>query len=211
MSIWTCKRAILLAAGLVLSGCATTGGFGFLTSSTPKPSNAIKAAVMADGAVTLTPPRGYCIDKSSLGSSFALIARCDTLGSDGNVSDVPLALITATLVPQETGAAAPKAADLMAVFTPEDVLQSVDRKGVALVQTNSATGLDGMSERHWRGAFAVNGVLVGLALYAPEDGPASGRPGAAILGALADRTKARSPARAASDTALATSQQGNTD
>lgn len=36
---------------------------------------------MANGALTLVAPEGFCIDKRSLKSSFALLARCDTLGT----------------------------------------------------------------------------------------------------------------------------------
>lgn len=213
MSIWTFNRRLLLLAGLALAGCEKTGEFGFLAGGTQQaPSNALRAVSMVGGDVVLAAPAGYCIDKGSLRSSFALIARCDTLGSGRKAAGKPLVLITAALVPQEDESAAPKSQDLAAVFDAENVLQAVDRKGVALVQTNSATGLDGMSKRHWRGAFEVNDVLVGLALYAPEGSDAVGKSGAAILTALADRTRAQSRTRvAASDTAQTPATPGNTD
>lgn len=212
MSIWIFNRRLILLAGLVLAACEPTGEFGFLASGTPTSSNAIKAVAMVDGAVVLAAPSGYCIDKGSLRPAFALIARCDTLGSGRKAAGKPLVLITAALVPQEADDTAPKSSDLAAVFEAENVLQTVDRKGVALVQTDSATGLDGMSKRHWRGAFEVNGVLVGLALYAPEGSDAVGTSGAMILTALADRTRAQSRTRvAAAGSAQPATPAGNTD
>jgi len=213
MSIWTFNRRLLLLAGLALAGCEQTGEFGFLASGAqPASSNALRAVSMLDGNVVLAAPAGYCIDKGSLRSAFALIARCDTLGSGRKAAGKPLVLITAALVPQGVDATAPKSQDLATVFEAENVLQAVDRKGVALVQTNSATGLDGMSKQHWRGAFEVNGVLVGLALYAPEGSDAVGKSGATILTALADRTRAQSRTRvAATNTSQTPATPGNTD
>ena len=122
------------------------------------------------------------------------MARCDTLGAR-TVPDAPLVLITATLVPLEEDINVPEAADLAKALAPNKILQQSDHDGLALVQTESATGLNGISERHWRGVFVVNGILVGLALYAPRDGSVSGDTGAAILTDLAKRTTAKTNAR----------------
>ncbi len=196
MSIWIFSRAILLAAGTLMAGCTQIKNAEFLSSATPKPSNALAGVVMADGAVALTPPPNYCIDKSSLKPQFALMARCDTLGAETD-PDAPLALITATLVPLDDRTKVPNATDLAAALEPDRILRKTDNDGLALVQTESVTGLDGFGERHWRGVFVVNGILVGLALYAPQDGPASGNSGASILTALAKRTTAQTAARLA--------------
>lgn len=184
----------MLAAGVLLAGCAPGEQFGFLAGGPSKQSNALNGVTMAQGAVSLTPPIGYCIDARSLRAEFALMARCDTLGARRVSKDAPLALITATLVPLEPGAAAPKSNHLAAALKSGNILQSRDKNGLALVQTRGATGLYGTDQRHWRGAFAVNGTLVGLALYAPEGGSASGKSGASILSDLAKRTSARSAA-----------------
>lgn len=196
MSTWIFNRAILIAASTLMVGCTQITNAEFLSSAAPKPSNALAAVAMADGAVTLTPPPNYCIDKSSLKPRFALMARCDTLGAETD-PDAPLALITATLVPLDDRTKVPNATDLAAAIAPDRILRKTDNNGLALVQTESATGLDGISERHWRGVFVVNGILVGLALYAPQDGPASGNSGASILTALAKRTTAQTAARSA--------------
>jgi hypothetical protein len=196
MSIWIFSRAILLAAGTLLVGCAQIKNAEFLSGAAPSPSNALAIVAMADGTVALTPPPNYCIDKSSLKQRFALMARCDTLGAKVN-PNAPLALITATLMPFDSGAEAPKAADLATALEPDPILQTRDTGGLALVQTQSATGLNGFSERHWRGVFVVNGILVGLALYTPQNGPANGDSGASILTALAKRTIAQTQAQTA--------------
>ena len=181
-------------------GCSQIKNAEFLSSAAPSPSNALAIVAMADGAVALTPPLNYCIDKSSLKRQFALMARCDTLGAKAN-PDAPLALITATLMPFDGGAEAPKAADLAAALEPDTILQTKDTDGLALVQTQNATGLDGFSERHWRGVFVVNGVLVGLALYTPQNRPANDDSGAMILAALAKRTTAQTKAQTAARSA----------
>lgn len=203
MSTWIFNRAVLLTACALMAGCAQIRNAEFLSGATPNPSNALAVATMADGAVVLTPPPNYCIDKSSLKRRFALMARCDTLGTKAN-PDAPLALITATLMPFDSGAEAPKAADLAAALESGTILQTKDAGGLALVQTQSATGLDGFSERHWRGVFVVNGILVGLALYTPQNGPAGNDSGAAILAALAERTAARTKAQAVARSAAVT-------
>lgn len=194
MSIWTYSRAILLTVCALIAGCTQIRNAEFLSSDGPKPANALAVVVMEDGAVTLMPPSDYCIDKSSLKPRFALMARCDTLGAR-TASDAPLVLITATLVPLEESINVPTAADLATALEPNKILQQSDQDGLALVQTESATGLNGISERHWRGVFVVNGILVGLALYAPRDGSVSGEAGAAILTGLAERTTAQTSAR----------------
>ena len=124
------------------------------------------------------------------------MARCDVLGAE-TTPDASLALITVTLVPLESGAEAPNSTDLAAALEPGTVLQTSDSDGLALVQTESETGLEGVSERHWRGVFVVNGILVGLALYAPPAGQANGNAGAPILSSLAKRTIAQTEAQGA--------------
>jgi hypothetical protein len=200
MSIWTFSRAVLLVTCTLMTGCTQIKNAEFLSSATPKPSNALAVVEMADGVVALTPPPNYCIDKGSLKARFALMARCDTLGAETN-PNAPLAIITATLAPLGDRSNVPNAADLAAALEPNTNLQTSDKNGLALVQTQGATGLDGISERHWRGLFVVNGILVGLALYAPEGGPATGDYGASILTALAKRTKAETEARTVASSA----------
>jgi hypothetical protein len=195
MSIWTFDRGLVLAAGLALAACVPASEMGFLSTTPPQPDSALRAAVMGDGAIALTAPPGYCIDAGSMKPGFALIARCDTLGGAGRTANVPLALITATVVTQKAGTPAPRAADLVSVLDNAQVLQAKDQKGVALVQSRGETGLQGFSDTHWRGAFLVNDVMVGLALYAPVDSKASGPRGASILNALATQTKSNSANR----------------
>lgn len=192
MSTWTFNRGLVLAAGLTLAACVPASEMGFLASLPPEPDNALRAALMGGGAVALTPPSGYCIDAGSLKPGFALIARCDALGATRKTANVPLALITATVVPQQAGTPAPRAADLASVLDGAQVLQAKDQNGVALVQSRGETGLQGFGDTYWRGAFLVNGTMVGLALYAPADSKAGGARGAVILGALAAQTKSKS-------------------
>ena len=199
MSIWIFDRGMVLAAGLALAACVPASEMGFLTSTKPQSDTALRAVVMGDGAFALTAPPGYCIDAGSLKPGFALIARCDTLGAAGRNANVPLALITATVVTQQAGTPAPRAADLVSVLDSAQVIQAKEQKGVALVQSRGETGLQGFSDTHWRGACLVNDVMVGMALYAPADSSASGPRGASILNALATQTKSNTANRRLSE------------
>jgi hypothetical protein len=211
MSIWTFKRYLVVATCVFLFGCEQTGDMGFMSPATPKPGTALSKAVMAGGAIALVPPEGYCIDKSSLRPQFALMARCDVLGAGRAPANVPLALITASTVPMKDGAAAPSASELSRALGKARVLQVQDRAGLALVQAVGDIGLDGLGDRYWRGAFSVNGVLVGLALYAPQNGGASGTDGAKILNRLAQRTKQQTAVHSVALVQPKTSVAGNTD
>ncbi len=57
----------------------------------------LRQAAMANGALTLVAPEGFCIDKRSLKPSFALLARCDNLGDPQGAYGAPLGLITVSL------------------------------------------------------------------------------------------------------------------
>ncbi len=187
MTIWSCKAPTLALGLALLAGCSDLD----LTGS-ERPH--VAQAALAGGSVMLTAPEGYCIDEKTLrqnaNAGFALIARCDTMGAKGFFAAQELALISVTTAPQGDGAAAPSVQDLTAVAAPARVLDSSTADGVPLVRLAAASPVNAdLSAEHWRGAFAVNGQLVGLALYAPEDSPALGDEGAEMLRDLAQRTK----------------------
>ena len=58
---------------------------------------ALANAELADGALTLVPPAGFCVDKSTLRPSFAVVARCDSLGARQTVNDAPLGMIVVSV------------------------------------------------------------------------------------------------------------------
>ena len=79
MITWTSKSPFAALALLTLSACE--GGQGFSRGGSPvAEEKPLRQAILADGAVQVVPPQGYCIDPKSLKSRFALMARCDALG-----------------------------------------------------------------------------------------------------------------------------------
>ncbi|QBF29854.1 hypothetical protein CFI11_01295 [Thalassococcus sp. S3] len=188
----------ILALGL--AGCDAGSGLAFLdprsdAEGTPK----ITEVSLAGDRVVLQAPPGYCVDRRSTkrrpGGGFVLFARCDTLGVRGFYAGAPLALITATVAPQS--GAAPTVEALSSSAAPAPVLEQTQNGALALIQIDGADhGIVGAAQRHWRGAFAVNGYVVGVSLYAPDDGDALGRSGAAILTQMARQSQSASSRRA---------------
>lgn len=188
MTIWTC-RGPLAALGLVLlSGC---GDGGFPSGAT---FDQATRADLAGGAIHLQAPSGYCIDRQALHRAsygdFALLARCDTLGLRSFFPGRNLALITVTTAPQRTKAPSPSLADLERSASPARVMETGMAGDLPMLRLAPPGGLmGGIAPQHWRSAFALNGQLVALALYAPENdaGPVIDAP--ALLADLAGRIR----------------------
>jgi hypothetical protein len=179
-------RFSFVGAIAMLAGC----GQGLVeTDSTSKRVTQIS---LAQGDITLTAPRGYCVDERAVRSdqhnSFAVLARCDTLGVRGGFSTQDLALITVTTVTDPTGTQ-PDATSLAQSAKPAEVMKTQSLKGRPFVLLENANhNVNGASPRHWRSAFALNGHLVGLALYASEGSDILTAQGANLLSDLASKT-----------------------
>ncbi|MCR9126160.1 MAG: hypothetical protein NXH82_08520 [Rhodobacteraceae bacterium] len=194
MFTWISRTGVLLFAPLALAGCEGGAGLAFAPpqTETPAPARAgMTQAPLAGGAVQLRAPDGYCIDPQSLDApGFALLARCDTLGAAAPRGR-DLALISVSVAPlPNAGDAAPSAEALTASA---GATATLDRRArgapLTLVRLSRETPvIAGLSASFWRGAFVVNGHVVGLSLYAPPDSRALGNRGAALLSATADRT-----------------------
>lgn len=175
----------VLGALTMLAGC----GQGLVATDTPK---RITQMSLAQGDITLTAPRGYCVDKRAVKSgkqdSFAVLARCDALGVRGAFPTQDLALITVTTVTDPTGTQ-PDAKSLTQSAKPAKVMETQSLKGRPFVLLEDPDhNVNGASPRHWRSAFALNGHLVGLALYASEGSDALTAQGANLLSDLATKT-----------------------
>lgn len=197
MNIGTCKGAIL--AGLMaLAGCDVGGG------ATPAP---LRQAAMANGALTLVAPEGYCIDKRSLKSSFALLARCDTLGAPQGAYGAPLGLITVSLSTAPPNAPPITAQTMEAALSGGKVLDRRETKDAVLLRVQgTAPARKGLSATYWRGTGQVGSHLVGLAMYGAADSGATGPEGGQVLDRLMQRTRTQAAASvvAAARTATAT-------
>ncbi|MFK7750907.1 MAG: hypothetical protein AB8B51_00015 [Sedimentitalea sp.] len=212
MSTWI-SRALLLGA-LVLTGCAEGAKLPFAPDLS---GISARAAALTNGAgrkrlaetalagkdIMLAAPDGYCIDRRSLKrakkASFAVVARCDSLGVEGYYDVFDLALITITTAPFPKDAARPGASDLIRAGAPAKSLDELTSGGVPFVRL--ALGghqTENVSPEHWRGIFVLNGHLVALGLYAPDGSPALDRDGAYLLSDLARLTR-RATEKAQSD------------
>ncbi|MBM1832745.1 hypothetical protein [Pseudosulfitobacter pseudonitzschiae] len=183
---------------MALAGCDVGGG---ATSAPPR------QAVMANGALTLVAPEGFCIDKRSLKSSFALLARCDTLGDPDGAFGAPLGLITVSLSTAPAGAPPITAQSMEAALSDGTVLDRRETKDTVLLRVRgTAPAREGLSATYWRGTGQVGSHLVGLAMYGADDSGATGAEGGQLLDRLMQRTRAQAAAQvvAAGQTSTAT-------
>lgn len=190
MTIWNFSRFAAISALTFMAGCNTTNSLSFAAAPTPK----VTQAKLADGAVTLVTPYGYCVDERSVrtrnSESFALIARCDTLGVDGFFEGHELVMIAVTTV-EWTDGAQPSATQLAQSAGGAEVLKQRSVNGVPLLQLRDKNhGVAKASPNYWRGAFVANDQLVGVALYGNEDSAASNDDGGRILENLIVKTRA---------------------
>lgn len=214
---------LILAPVLALSACAETGALPFAATGDASARSAaagMRQTAFANGAVRLTPPRGYCIDPGSVRSNpqsgFALIARCDRFGISGFFGSRSLALISVT-VSNKGGARQPGLSDLEAAVAGAEILDRAPESDPPMIRLRAPdSSFAGAGSIHWRSAFSVNGHMVALGLYAPgDDITANPSASTGLLRELARRTRAASqtaatpakpvatpPAKPASDVTL---------
>ncbi len=148
---------------------------------------ALANAELADGALTLVPPAGFCVDKSTLRPSFAVVARCDSLGARQTVNDAPLGMIVVS-VARPPSSQIDLGAVLDAIVTQEaEVLESREDETVALVHLRGPAP-EGADSRYWRGLARIGPFLLGLTAYAPRGGRLSGAAGERLLSQMIRRT-----------------------
>jgi hypothetical protein len=155
-----------LTALVALSACTELQNLGLLKETQQNP---LVNAQMMQGSVTLVPPSGYCIDRTSLNSRFALLARCDVLGDSGATAAAPLSLITVSMSSARGNTALP---------TPEQTAQAFGLSNVAHIQNGENRVVfraDGpapaaeLSMQHWRGTAIIDDKIMGVALYISQD------------------------------------------
>ena len=200
MTTWTCKPLAALSLLCVLSACDdVTGGDGLLTSLTPPEDAALPAvpltqALMMRGSMTLVPPNGYCIDPESLTQSFALMARCDALGSSNDSGNAPVGVMTVSLARNALSPALPSAQELAAASslgTPTDARQSEQS---VVFQTTGTPPSSDFSPTHWRSVSKVGRITMGAALFGPTGQRAVSAAGADLLEEMISRTTAQTSA-----------------
>jgi len=222
MSIWTSDlfaaravpvRAVLLLTQIALSGCLGSqgGAFGFLSGGDDDArAQVTRKVALYGGDVVVQGPLGYCVDPDSVRddgrAAFVLLASCESLSGLRAPRSVEPALITVSVLPENSSAAftVPAAAEIVRDMAPAKALATRESAGLSLVQL--ASGGDalysGGDKRYWRAAMMINGYLVGLGLYAPEGSPMADKGGGALLIDMAGVLRRANPERAAARPAV---------
>lgn len=192
MTIWSFKGGAAALSLTLFAGCdgGLNGAFArvslldpsILSRATGGKDVALSKARMAFGTVTLVAPQGFCIDKSSLKQSFAVMARCDTLGVPSAAGSAPLALITASFVPMTQGAALPSPAQTASALNLAEISDETLKENSVIFRASSPTPYADMQSIHWRATARVGDQIMGLALYSSEDTRDLSTEGRAILG-----------------------------
>lgn len=210
MSTWTCRVGgpgvrvlarpkVAVCALFVLAGCVDATG----RNTAGEGGRAVPIArqvSLAEGAVVVVPPSGYCIDASSISNrpsgGFALIASCESLTGRVSTLSVEPAVITVTVSSAREGREQPQA-ELLSNALPQGVaVREMNGDGLTIVQAeadNSALPGARGDRKHWRGAMVINDRLVGLALYGAPGSLVSGPEGERLLVALAEDIRETSP------------------
>ena len=133
---------------------------------------------MVEGAVTLVPPSGYCIDSSSLTQTFALMARCDLLDAENGALNAPIGLLTASFA---TNNGQPLSAADVAFASNAVVIETIDTGGLEIVRAKTDTPPNGLAKTHYRAATQIDGFDLSLALFSPPESEAQGARGTEML------------------------------
>lgn len=189
MNTWTSKGVFAAIALPFLAACEDGQG-GPLLKAPGKPV-ALSQSKMAFGAVTLVPPTGFCIDKSSLKQNFALMAPCERLGAPSAAGGAPTGILTASFSSASSGSV-PTPLDTAAALELAGVSDPVEKESGVTFRAKGKAPAKGLGTSHWRGTTQVGSQMMGLALYGPVNRPAVGSEGRAILTDLMDAMRAGS-------------------
>jgi len=187
----TTLRAGLLLACLPLSACLEM-------ARAPNPADALRAVALYDGAVIVTAPPGYCIDRRSVrrgaDGRFALLASCESLTGMPDLAVEP-AVMTVSVLPRADRAERPSLDAMSRAFGPDSVRRAEDGDGITLlhVAQGGDAVLNGGDPAHWRAGTVINGHLVGLAAYGPKNGTVAATGGRTLLRDLAAAMHDASP------------------
>lgn len=194
---------------LVLAGCLDLAG-------APSGAPVLTQAELAGGTVVIRPPRGYCIDARSFreraSGGFALLGSCASLTGEATGVFVEPAIITISTTPAVEGEVSMDSRAFQTALGRGQILRAINRDdGLSLLQVNGGASIPpSADQRHWRGLMALNGQVIGLALYAGTDSPMTGDEGMRMMIALADTIR-RDSAPAATPATTAAAQDTTTD
>lgn len=187
MTTWTSRASLAALALAALTGCEPGQG-NLLGGLGTSPNMALSEAQMAGGAVKLIPPRGFCIDRQSLGQRFALMARCDKLGAPSFLADAPLGIITISISEAAAEQGLPSAPQTAAAFGLTNISALSETDSRVIFRAQGTAPVEGMAPLHWRGTARLGDRIMGLALYGPEKSPVLTGEGRKILEDLIRRS-----------------------
>lgn len=205
------RNGLIAALALALAGCVGTGLGGGGTH----------ALAVAGGAVTVTGPQGYCVDRSasrdSASGAFVLLGSCASLtGSRAAGQPQRPAILTASVGPPsaegtDVAAALPALAEFFQSTAGRAALSRTGEAGSVAVDRVSIS--DGvlylhLSDRalasgqaveagYWRALTAIRGRIVTLAVLSPVSGPLGAAEQRAALDQFVARMRAANPAAVA--------------
>jgi hypothetical protein len=200
MITWTSNPLAALGILAVLGACDAVDTDSPLLAGLKPPQDAalppvpLVQADMMNGKVTLMPPAGYCIDPESLSQSFALMARCDTMGAATGGSGAAAGVLTVSVSRRAQGTPLPTAQDVTEAAG-LGAAQSTRRGEASVIfKTTGTAPAPDLSPQHWRALAQVEGFILGAALYGPEGLRAVSDEGADILEDMIKRTLAKTAA-----------------
>lgn len=182
---------------LALAGCLDT-----TRAPTPTGAPVLREAALAGGSVVLKPPFGYCVDARSFSDrasgGFALIGSCASLTGEASGIFVEPAIITISVSPAVEGAVNTDSRAFQTALGRGQILRAINRDdGLSMLHVQGGARVPPSADpRHWRGLLAVQGQMIGLALYAGADSPMIADQGMRMMITLADGIRRDSDAAA---------------
>ena len=192
MITWTSRGFIAALALAFLSACeGMPAGTGALAAK-PKPQ-ALARATLGKGAVTLVPPPGYCLDRSSIGDGFALMARCDALGAPlGTAGGAPVGFITVSLMRDQGKGTLPRAVQTARALGLTGISQETEQAGILTYRAEGPPPAPSIASSHWRATGRVGNYLISVAVYGPANSRTITGEGRGIARMVIERTRAAS-------------------
>jgi len=191
MPISKTANAVALAAAFCFgTGCLAP--MAQARSFTPLPGPALSNIVVQDGAITITGPKGYCLDPTATQERadgvFVMLGDCTRLFRQSRVAPEHPAVLTALVSAPSSEPQSPSAAELERYFRSGDgraalsvdnraetveIQRSDARDGILLLLTrdSSAGRSDGLADTSWRAIFALGNRLVSLSVTAHVEEP----------------------------------------
>lgn len=194
MTTWSSKRALAALALLAALGACEGGGTNTLLAGlsppqdTALPAVPLTKALMMRGNVTLLPPRGYCIDPGTLSQSFALMARCDTLGAPTSGQGAPAGVMTVSFVRAGGDTSLPSALEVTSAAGLSAPSEERTSAASRVFKTTGSPPSSDLSPQHWRAIAQIGAFTMGAALFGPEGRRAVSAEGAEVLEEMIART-----------------------